>query len=75
MTALVVPLLDVQYDFMTTPAKFSAMVTGVGYGKTWAGARRGAGLAVGNPGTQGLACANSYRQLEDSGDPRSSRRL
>lgn len=65
MTALTVPLLPVQYQFMTCEAKFSALVTGVGYGKSWCGAHRGASMAMAFPGTQGLAAANSYRQLED----------
>lgn len=65
MADLHVPLLHIQYAFLTCMARFVALVTGVGYGKTWIGARKAVSNAVNHPGTKGLACSNSYRQLED----------
>jgi hypothetical protein len=62
---LSVPLLDVQYRFLVSVVKFICLLTGVGYGKTWIGARKAVAKAVNHPGTKGLACSNSYRQLED----------
>ena len=67
--AIRVPLLDIQYAFLTCVVRFCALVTGVGYGKTWIGARKAVSLALKYPGTIGLACANSYRQLEDVVEP------
>lgn len=60
-----IPLLPVQFAFMDCSSRYQALITGIGYGKTWVGARKGVSLTVRFPGTQGLACSNSYRQLED----------
>lgn len=62
---LFVALLTIQYQFMTCMAPFQALVTGLGYGKTFIGARKAVFLAKKFKGRKGLAAANSYRQLED----------
>lgn len=65
MVAIPIPLLPVQYDFLTCTAKYQALITGLGYGKTWIGARKAIAYALKLKGRLGLAASNSYRQLED----------
>lgn len=56
-------LFPYQKGLFTTEAPFILVLTGVGGGKTWAGARKAALKASQWPGVNGIVASNSYKQL------------
>ena len=62
---LVVDVLGHQADVLEAPEPYLCLLTGLGAGKTWTGARWGIRNAVDYPRAIGLVTANSYRQLHD----------
>lgn len=63
MPEVVWKLFPYQRGLFETKAPFILVKTGVGAGKTWAGARKAALKCLQWPGVNGLVAANSYKQL------------
>lgn len=61
----VVDVLDHQADVLEASEPYLCLLTGLGAGKTWTGARWAVRNAVDYPLALGLVTANSYRQLHD----------
>jgi len=57
-------LYDTQYQFVTCGERFTAFIAGIGSGKTFGGAVKGASLA--KKGTLGLVVAPTYPMLRDA---------
>lgn len=57
-------LYGAQYDFVACTERFTAFIAGIGSGKTFAGAVKGAHLS--RPGTLGLVVAPTYPMLRDA---------
>lgn len=58
-------LSKTQYEFMTTKKRYSAMIAGVGSGKTFVGCLRAMKMALEHPGSAGVIVASTYRALND----------
>ena len=59
-----ISLYATQYAFVTCEERFTAFVAGIGSGKTFSGAVKGASLA--KPGTLGLVVSPTYPMLRDA---------
>ncbi len=59
-------LIDQQWAFLTSPARFSLYIGGIGSGKTTAGCLRAIRLAFMQPGSLGLIGAPTYTMLRDT---------
>jgi len=58
-------LSQTQYKFLTSKARFAAMIAGVGAGKTFSLCLRAVMTAMENPGSHGTIVASTYRNLGD----------
>jgi len=63
-SVLEIELYSTQYDFVTCADRYTAFIAGIGSGKTFSGAVKGATLA--HPKTLGLVVAPTYPMLRDA---------
>lgn len=62
----IVKLTKPQEEFLTSSARITALIGGIGSGKSWAGAHYAMNRLINNPQTVGFVGANTNQQLRDA---------